>query len=103
MSLEINYIDAPEGAQEKMIAVGENGNALSDASLIAAGARDIPYATLEPGIWKLDGTMRILPDDPEPGWWSLDRSGDDGRFSNPPIITISFPVPYGSTGFTFRF
>lgn len=103
MSLEINYIDAPEGAQEKMTAVGENGNALSDASLIATGARDIPYATLEPGVWKLDGTMRLLPDDPDPGWWSLERSGDDGRFSNPPIITISFPVPYGSTGFTFRF
>lgn len=103
MSLEINYIDAPEGAQEKMTAVGESGNALSDASLIATGARDVPYATLEPGIWKLNGTMHILPDDPDPGWWSLERSENDGRFSKPPIITISFPVPYGSTGFTFRF
>lgn len=103
MSLEINYIDAPEGAQEKMNAIGENGNALSDDSLIASGARDIPYATLEPGVWKLDGTLRILPDKPSPGWWSLERSGENGRFTVPPIITISFPVPYGSTGFTFRF
>ena len=103
MSLKINYIDAPEGAQEKMTAVGENGNALSDSSLITEGAQDVPYATLEPGIWKLDGNMRIIPDDPNPGWWSMERSGDDGRFTTPPIITISFPVPYGSTGFTFRF
>lgn len=103
MSLEINYIDAPEGAQEKMTAIGESGNALSDASLIASGASDVPYATLEPGIWKLDGKMRIMPDDPHPGWWSLERSGQDCLFSTPPVITITFPVPYGSTGFTFRF
>lgn len=103
MSLEINYIDAPEGAQEKMTAIGEGGNALSDPSLIATGVQNIPYATLEPGVWKLDGTMRILPDDPNPGWWSLERSGDDRRFANPPRITISFPEPYGSTGFTMTF
>ena len=103
MSLEINYIDAPEGAQEKMTVIGEGSNAISDPSLIAAGGKNIPFATLEPGIWKLDGTMRILPDDPNPGWWSVERSGDDGRFINPPRITISFPEPYGSTGFTMTF
>jgi hypothetical protein len=103
MSLEINYIDAPDGAQEKMTAIGEGGNALSDPTLIATGGPNIPYATLEPGVWKLDGTMRILPDDPHPGWWSLERSGGDGAFANPPRITISFPEPYGSTGFTMTF
>lgn len=103
MSLEINYIDAPEGAQEKMTAIGEGENSLSDPTLIAKGGQNIPYATLEPGVWKLDGTMRILSDDPHPGWWSLERSGDDGKFANPPRITISFPEPYGSTGFTITF
>lgn len=103
MSLEINYIDAPEGAQEKMSVIGESENALSDSSLVATGAQDVPYATLEPGVWKLDGTMKILPDDPTPGWWSAERSDESGRFTNPPKITISFPVPYGSTGFTIRF
>lgn len=103
MSLEINYIDAPEGAQEKMTAVGEGSNTLSDNSLVVTGARDIPYATLEPGIWKLDGTMKLLPDTPAPGWWSAERSGSDCRFNSNPKITVSFPVPYGSTGFTFTF
>ena len=103
MSIEINYIDAPEGAQEKMIAIGEGENSLSDPTLIAKGSRGIPYATLEPGVWKLDGTMQILPDDPHPGWWSLERSENDGTFANPPRITITFPVPYGSTGFTMTF
>lgn len=103
MSLNINYIDAPEGAQEKAVASGVHGNSLSDPALVTSGAADIPYATLEPGIWKLDGTMRILPDDPHPGWWSTERSGADGRFQTNPSITISFPEPYGSTGFTFTF
>jgi hypothetical protein len=125
MSLEINYIDAPEGAQEKMEVSVENENVLTDSSLVARGARDIPYATLEPGIWKLDGTMQILPDDPNPGFWSAVRSSFDangselgsmilgeailgasstgGAFGTTPKITISFPVPYGSTGLTFTF
>ena len=103
MSLEINYIDAPEGAQEKMSAVGEGGNTLSDPALMVTGSRNIPYATLEPGIWKLDGTMRILPDNPSPGWWSAERSGDDCRFDSAPKITVHYPTPYSSTGFTVTF
>lgn len=125
MSLEINYIDAPEGAQENMEVSVANANGFTDSSLVARGARDIPYATLEPGIWKLDGTMQILPDDPNPGFWSAVRSSFDengselgsmilgeailgasstgGAFGTPPKITISFPVPYGSTGLTFTF
>lgn len=103
MSLEINYIDAPEGAQDNMTAIGENGNVLSDPSLIATGGEKAPYATLEPGVWKLDGTMKIMPDDPKAGWWSLERSGEDCRFAVIPKITLSFPFSYGATGFTFRF
>ena len=103
MSLEINYIDAPEGAQERMEVSGDSVNNLSDMSLLTFGTSDIPWATLEPGVWKLDGTMRIMPDDTQVGFWSEERSGTDGYFASPPKITISFPVPYGSTGFTFTF
>lgn len=104
MSLVIIYKDAPEGAQNDMVVSGESGNGISDAALLQSGVSDIPYATLEPGVWKLDGTRKILPDAPEPaGFWSDERSGDDGRFSSPPKITIKFPVPYSSTGLTFRF
>lgn len=129
MSLEINYIDAPEGAQNSMTASGECGNLFADDNLILRGARDVPYATLEPGIWKLDGTMRIMPDAPSVGWWSGERSASagmarssgnalgvarlgslvlgvsdtSGRFSKHPKITLKFPVPYSSTGLTFTF
>lgn len=103
MSLEINYIDAPEGAQEAMTASGENGNVIADDELIVSGARDVAYATLEPGVWRLDGTRRLLSETSEVGWWSCERSGEDGRFEVPPVITLKLPVPYSSTGFTFTF
>lgn len=103
MSLEINYIDAPEGAQDDMTVSGESGNSVSDIASLKSGVSDIPYATLEPGIWRLDGTMRILPDTPKFGFWSAERSGDDGYFETPPVITLAFPVPYTSTGLTFIF
>lgn len=103
MSLEINYIDAPEGAQDALSVSDEGGSSVSHADLIRSGVRDVPYATLEPGIWKLDGSRKILPDKPAPGWWSKEISGEDGRFVSPPAITLRFPVPYSSTGFTFIF
>ena len=103
MSLEINYLDAPEGAQEMATATGKNANSLSKDITVISGAKDIPWATLEPGVWRLDGTRKILPDGHDPGWWSKERSGGNGQFSLRPKITISFPFPYTSTGFTFTF
>lgn len=103
MSLEIIYIDAPEGAQADMAVSAENGNAVADTALVAAGVPDIPYATLEPGVWKLDGSRKLLPEAPAVGWWSRERSGEDGRFETPPGIILAFSLPYSSTGLTFTF
>lgn len=103
MSLELNYIDAPEGAQDVTEAAAELGDRISQASAIVSGARDVPWATLEPGVWKLDGTRRIMPETPNIGWWSRMRSGEDGRFTETPTITLRYPVPFSSTGFTITF
>lgn len=103
MSLEINYIDAPEGAQDDMNAFSERGNSIAKDESIVAGSRDIAYATLEPGVWKLDGTRKILPDTPEIGWWSMECSDCDGNFQTPPTISLKFSVPFSSTGFTLTF
>ena len=73
MSLEINYIDAPDGAQESAAATAENGN--FDPKNVLKSTPDKAWATLEPGIWKLDGTRSILPDSPASGGWSGVRSG----------------------------
>lgn len=102
MSLEINYVDAPDGAQESATATAENGN--FDPNNVLKSTPDKAWATLEPGIWKLDGTRSILPDSPAPGWWSSSMSlNENGDFTNPPKIIITFPLPYATTGFTFTF
>lgn len=102
MSLEINYVDAPDGAQESATATAENGN--FDPNNVLKSTPDKAWATLEPGIWKLDGTRSILPDSPAPGWWSSSMSlNENGDFTNSPKIIITFPLPYATTGFTFTF
>ena len=104
MSITIRYLDTPEGAQQAAQASGEAGQPFSSYPGIISGVQDVPYATLEPGLWTLDGTRQILPDDPKTaGWWSRERSGNDGRFEAPPKIYITFPEPYTATGITFAF
>ena len=116
MSLEINYIDAPDGAQESMVVTAKNCS--FDPQIVAGSTPDKPWATLEPGLWRLNGTRTILPDNPRPGLWSSLRSGATAggvlgkdalgsfvlghggaarlagnEFATPPNIIISFPVP----------
>ncbi len=100
--LEVEYIDTPKGAQESGTSTSTGGQPFS--SDVLKGSSNIAYATLEDGGWPLDGSRRILPDNPERiGWWSKEMSGADGTFAVPPKITIVFPVPYTATGLTFTF
>ena len=104
MSLQVKYLDIPEGSLEAAVVSATSGQLFGVPQQIAEGAADTPWATLEPGGWMLDGTQKLLPDDPEEiGWWSAARSGEDGSFSDPPTITISFPDPYTATGLSFLF
>lgn len=63
------------------------------------------WATMEPGIWLLDGTWEVLPDDlsQEPmGLWSV-LSSPDGTFSQAPSLTMTLSAPASSVGFTLHF
>lgn len=103
MSLQIKYADAPVGAQVAAAFSGE-AQPFGGAEQLRFGAQDRPWATLEPGGWTLDGTREILPEaSGQIGWWSRERTGDDGRFLRPPVISVSFPQPYTATGITFAF
>ncbi len=53
------------------------------------------YATLEPNRWALDGSFRLIPDDPaqlsgEVGFVGNVLSGDDGSFASPVYAEITF-------------
>lgn len=102
MSLQIKYYDAPEGAQENMSTFSEESSDFSDVSLLSVGYAT-PWATLEPGVWTLDGTRTIMPDKPVSAWWSNVPSDENGLFANNPKIWFKFQYPYTSTGLTFTF
>lgn len=102
MSLEVEYIDAPSGAQES--GKVESTGAQTFSSNVLDGSSGYPIATLEDGVWKLDGTMRIMENKPHDiGWWSYDMSDAAGLFTSNPKITIIFPVSFSATGLTFTF
>lgn len=104
MSLTVRYIDTPVGAQESAQVSGNEIQPCGSYSDVTAGVPDIPWATLEPGLWTLDGTRKILADNAKhTGWWSKSKSGDDGSFSTPPTIEIAFAEPYTTTALTFTF
>lgn len=102
MSLEVKYIDIPQGAQENAVVTGV-GQPFSLAQTVAVGAADVPYATLEPFSWLLDGSRELIPDAPDGFWWSEHISNGDGVFETAPSLTFSFPAPYTATGLTFTF
>ena len=57
------------------------------------------YATLETGRWLLDGTFRLIPDDPdqltgEVGFVGDVLSGDDGSFASPVYAELTFTNVY---------
>ncbi len=104
MSLIVKYIDVPVGAQDEASAAFTSAQPFSTAEQITAGVSDTAWATLEPSGWSLDGSRVLFDDTPENvGWWSKERTDNNGRFAEPPVITISFPQPYTSTGLTFIF
>lgn len=62
------------------------------------------YASGEPGTFRLDGTMTLLPEDPTlTGWWSDIMSGDDGTFARLVTLIIRWENPRSSVGITIHF
>lgn len=99
---EILYQDIPPGANEKALAEGE-GQSFWDGKLTRPQT-DAPYATLEPGYWRLDGTRRLLEDQPTgEGYCSCRYSGEDGAFSQPVEVTVWLEKPCTATGLTLTF
>ena len=104
MSLRIDYADTPVGAQESAVISATAGQPFSCAEELKNAAVDIPWATLEPGGWPLDGSRRLIPDGSgKMGWWSYELSELDGGFAQPPTIVLTFPKPYSATGLTLSF
>lgn len=93
LELDISVTDPEAQADASTAANGET--AYSHAGKLADGLakRGDCYATLEPGLWVLDGTRDLLPASGpynDNGFIGSAMCGDDGSFAVPPTITISF-------------
>lgn len=66
-----------------------------------------PYVTPEEHFWKLDGTFRVFPDNPEQstwGYWSSKYSSESGDFvGGYPEITLTMNDYHSSEGISFEF
>ena len=109
MSLRIDYVDEPLGAQENAKISATSTQPFVDAqSLAKPTAKNEQWATLEPKGWPLDGTRKLIENaSSELGWWSKYMSNADGvfdgRVDNIPVITVKFPILYTATALTFQF
>lgn len=65
-----------------------------------------PYATFEPDFWLLDGAYKFKPTNDSlvhVGLMSLSMSDENGDFSVPPVLTITFGSVQSLDGLTLRF
>lgn len=102
MSVRIVYEDIAAGADENALVTSPDAAEFTDPALLPFGGSDTAIATLEPYSWVLDGSREIL-DGQELAFWSTDMSGFDGRFEDPPEITITFDKRYTSPGLFLTF
>lgn len=63
------------------------------------------YTDLELNNWALDGTVKLIPDNPVGqvwGWWSLSMADANGEFSTNPTLTYTWNENHSSTGITIQ-
>ena len=92
MFIELDYTVTEPGLQEDAVAASNDDTAFSQVAEIVSmeeksGTR---YATLEHGLWGLDGNYPYFNSPADPGYVSQRLSGKDCYFSSYPKIIISF-------------
>ena len=89
--LKITYRVTEPGLNDTY-STATNGEAIySDTSDLSNTEGMIKYATLEPGIWMLDGSCYLLPDEAPYGdnkFVSSEFCDNDGYFTANPVITL---------------
>ena len=91
--VKITYQVTEPGLNDTFSAQTNGEEVYSSVSNLAESKELLRYATLEPGVWMLDGTSFLLPDVPPYGdnkYISRFVCDDNGYFTERPIITISW-------------
>lgn len=98
----ILYKDIAPGAEEDAAVTSKSSTADSSPSLLPAGVTPERCNTLELNYWVLDGKSTYT-ETQKKAFWSTEMSGEDGHFSNEPVIEVVFDKQYSSVGLTLVF
>ena len=91
---------------DTMVTASDKQSFIDVQDLALDGVCPAPSATLEKDYWKLDGSYEPFPDSPQNtswGIWSNSMSDENGIFSVPPVIELSFQNVHKTAGLTFEF
>lgn len=105
VNISFGLVDV-EAKQDTTATASEQQSFIDVQDLALEGVSAPKAATLEKNYWKLDGTFRVFPDNPEDttwGLWSKQMSGEGGSFETPITLTLSFSAYHESIGLTFEF
>lgn len=102
MAVKLIYKDIALGADENATVTAITAEEFADVEKIPFGVEGVAIATAEPNGWGLDKRYRVLDKQPF-AFWSVERSGADCSFKNPPTITLEFTEQYTATALTVRF
>lgn len=101
MAIKLIYRDIALGAEGAAVS-SSAAESFSDITKVPYGVTPPPTATCEPNGWGLIPEYKVRSGQPF-AFWSVDRSGTDCSFSNPPTITLDFSQQFTSTGLTITF
>ena len=92
MFIEIAYTVTEPGLQEEAVASGPTAASFAKTADITSAVEKVgnTYATLEHGIWGLDGNFPYFAQATNPGYVSSALCDSRGIFVTPPKIVISF-------------
>lgn len=102
MAVKLIYKDVALGADEDAVVTTTPAESFSEPVKIPFGADTPAVATVEPNGWGLSHDYEVLDDQPF-AFWSVERSGADCSFDNPPTISLTFSKQHTVTGLTVRF
>lgn len=102
MAVKLIYKDVALGADEDAEVTTTAAESFSDVAQVPFGVEAPAVATCELNGWGLTHDYGVRDKQPF-AFWSVERSGEDCFFDNPPTITLEFTEQHTATGLTVRF
>lgn len=102
MSVKLIYGDVAVGAAEDAAVTTSSKTPFSTSALVPFGGDTKAIATMEPNGWGLIKDYSVL-NGQDVAFWSMDKSGADCSFDDPPFIQLDFDQQYTATGLSVHF